>query len=512
MARPLLARLLTLLSSTVLLLFGCIPALRAEDSPFRIGIFAYQKPEIVAEQFAPLVRAIGAILSRPVEVAYLQPDPLEARVAAETLDLLITNPTHFIELQERYPLSAPVLTLTRFAEGHFVRQLGSTLLRRQDAPPVDSLQALEGQTILIPSKRHLGGYQAFAFELFLAGVDVATITWQEVGTHEAVVEALARGAARYGVVRSSIWEHTAQRAPEAIAHLAVAFDQTPPGYPFRVSTRLYPEWPVALLPHVDDATASALISGLLALQLQLDRTLPPEWIQSGIGCCVRGGDYTSIRRLALAMREPPFTEVPVTWRDIWRQYRLALLAATAAFALALTLALVGMRTRALYRQVDHQKTLLTNQIAETNTILEALNEGVIVQNAADDVITYCNPAAAALLGYTPDELIGKPSHATLHYAHADGTPFPRTECPIFQTMRDGKPRRVDTVLWHKNGIPIAVHIAVAAIRDHRNAIVRAVTAVHDIREQQRLLEQIIHLAYHDPLTGLLNREGFAHAL
>ena len=49
----------------------------------------------------------------------------------------------------------------------------------------------------------------------------------------------------------------------------------------------------------------------------------------------------------------------------------------------------------------------------------------------DDVVRFVNPAAIAALGYDrADEVLGRKSHATIHYKHPDGSPFPAAECPL----------------------------------------------------------------------------------
>ena len=46
-------------------------------------------------------------------------------------------------------------------------------------------------------------------------------------------------------------------------------------------------------------------------------------------------------------------------------------------------------------------------------------------------ITFLNPAALKILGYADeDELLGCPSHETIHYLRPDGLPFPAAECPL----------------------------------------------------------------------------------
>jgi PAS domain S-box-containing protein len=40
-------------------------------------------------------------------------------------------------------------------------------------------------------------------------------------------------------------------------------------------------------------------------------------------------------------------------------------------------------------------------------------------------ITFANPAAAEMLGWSPEELVGKPAHELLHDPHAEGSAYPR---------------------------------------------------------------------------------------
>jgi PAS domain S-box-containing protein len=54
------------------------------------------------------------------------------------------------------------------------------------------------------------------------------------------------------------------------------------------------------------------------------------------------------------------------------------------------------------------------------------------------LIRFANPAAIAALGYErADELAGHDSHATIHYRHKDGTPFPADECPLLRPLVTG---------------------------------------------------------------------------
>jgi PAS domain S-box-containing protein len=55
----------------------------------------------------------------------------------------------------------------------------------------------------------------------------------------------------------------------------------------------------------------------------------------------------------------------------------------------------------------------------------------------DGLVTYVNPAAEAMFGWTNVELLGKKMHDVTHYKHPDGTPFPASECPGQQALQQG---------------------------------------------------------------------------
>jgi PAS domain S-box-containing protein len=53
------------------------------------------------------------------------------------------------------------------------------------------------------------------------------------------------------------------------------------------------------------------------------------------------------------------------------------------------------------------------------------------------LVTYVNPAAEKMLGWTNAELLGKKIHDVTHYKHPDGSPFPVSECRGLQVLQTG---------------------------------------------------------------------------
>jgi PAS domain S-box-containing protein len=107
---------------------------------------------------------------------------------------------------------------------------------------------------------------------------------------------------------------------------------------------------------------------------------------------------------------------------------------------------------------------------------------------SDGRIAFLNPAALTILGYTDErELLGRPSHATIHYLRPDGSPFPEEECPLLRPLRSGTTVRIERdwfVREDGSSVPVAYSSAPVELHDGRGAVV----AFRDLSEQLRLGE------------------------
>jgi PAS domain S-box-containing protein len=79
----------------------------------------------------------------------------------------------------------------------------------------------------------------------------------------------------------------------------------------------------------------------------------------------------------------------------------------------------------------------------------------------DDRIAFVNDAAVRVLGFdSDDELLGGPSHDSIHYKHPDGSPYPVEDCPITHATQRAEPIRIERDWWvRKDGsmVPISIH-------------------------------------------------------
>jgi PAS domain S-box-containing protein len=112
----------------------------------------------------------------------------------------------------------------------------------------------------------------------------------------------------------------------------------------------------------------------------------------------------------------------------------------------------------------------------------------------DDRIAFVNDAAVRLLRYDgDDELIGRPSHDTVHWKHPDGSPYPAEDCPITHATRRGEPIRMERDWWvRKDGtmVPISIHCVQMEIDGRMGTAMtfHDQTAVVQAEDERRRLE------------------------
>jgi PAS domain S-box-containing protein len=116
-------------------------------------------------------------------------------------------------------------------------------------------------------------------------------------------------------------------------------------------------------------------------------------------------------------------------------------------------------------------------------ILESAGEGIFGLDIKGKVI-FVNKAAALMLGWEPEDLIGKAHHALIHHTRADGSPYPVSECPIHQAYRDGKVHfGSDEVFWNHEGTSFPVEYISTPILENKQ-VTGAVVVFRDLTTYQ----------------------------
>ena len=98
-------------------------------------------------------------------------------------------------------------------------------------------------------------------------------------------------------------------------------------------------------------------------------------------------------------------------------------------------------------------------------ILDSAGEGIFGLDVRGNV-TFTNKAAGLMLGWSPEELIGKSHHNLVHHTHTDGSPYLVQECPIHMAYKAGKVHfNSDDLFWCKDGTSFPVEYVSTPIKE-----------------------------------------------
>ncbi|MFT4171168.1 MAG: PAS domain-containing sensor histidine kinase [Rhodocyclaceae bacterium] len=126
-------------------------------------------------------------------------------------------------------------------------------------------------------------------------------------------------------------------------------------------------------------------------------------------------------------------------------------------------------------------------------LLESTGEGIYGIDLRGRCI-FINQAGADLLGYSPDEVLGRNMHYLIHHTRTDGDAYAVHECRIFRAFQEGLGVRCDDeMLWRRDGSGFAAEYASYPIRD-KGAVVGAVVTFNDITDRKRA-ELALHAAH-----------------
>ncbi len=157
-------------------------------------------------------------------------------------------------------------------------------------------------------------------------------------------------------------------------------------------------------------------------------------------------------------------------------------------------------------EIESRRARMLNDILQG--IARSVGAALICTDASGSIV-YHNPAVEHLLGYGPDELIGKNVSVIVPQrflaAHRSG----------MSRVAGGTPSKLtgkifESVAIRKDGVEVPVDLSLAIWRSDTGLKFSA--TMRDITERKQREERLSRLAYYDPLTGLARPSGFLRKL
>ncbi len=231
------------------------------QAEIKIGVLAKRGAGQAMMQWRATGDYLTTKLGEPVVIIPLKFTAIEPMVKAGKLDFLLANSAFYVEMERKYGVKA-VATLVNSRDGKALKTFGGVILVKADSP-VQSLADLRGKKFMCVRYSSFGGAQ-MAWRLLLEnGIDPQKDfgVFAEGKKHDNVVLAVQNGVMDAGTVRTDTLERMTAEGKIKMEEFRVIHPVVD-DFPFVRSTRLYPEWPMAALAHVDGTKAAQLGAAL----------------------------------------------------------------------------------------------------------------------------------------------------------------------------------------------------------------------------------------------------------
>jgi len=149
---------------------------------------------------------------------------------------------------------------------------------------------------------------------------------------------------------------------------------------------------------------------------------------------------------------------------------------------------------------------LEHSEARDRAILQSMRDGYFEMDV-DGVILTVNPALCQLLGQTRETLIGHP-----YYELLGEDDLARARQPFQRAMQSGAGKTFAIPLQRADGSLGYFEATVSLIHDLQGELQGYRGIVRDVSDQIAYQQQLLEMAYRDPLTGLGNRKAFDEQL
>ena len=401
----------------LLSVFVLTAGVQAEPYHAKIGVWAGEGPEAAQARWGVTVQYLNNTVSDATFVLVpLGYDDLIDQVARRALDFVIIDPGLEVKLEARQDIEA-IATLQNTFKGQSYALAGATVFCKAGRIDLSSPSDLRGKLLGTTSERSLEEWVSVVRELRLAGIDAAKDIEPPLFLNraDAVVAGVLDGSLDAGCVRSGTLEAMAAAHKLDLASVRVLTLNPDTGrdhVPVAASTRLYPEWYFAACDRTPDDIAKRVAAALLTMSTRFPQVVDRPYL---LGWTSPRSDV-AVHEVFKELRIPPYEHFgDISFTAVVREYMYWFIAAgTAMLVMLIVILYVTALNRALFAEITERKRAEAS-LRESVTRFENIascSADWIWEADADGRYTYSSSIVHQMLGYTPDEVVGK-HHADL---------------------------------------------------------------------------------------------------
>jgi two-component system sensor histidine kinase TtrS len=304
-------------------LAGFVPGLAVAQSsdPKKvvIGVLAFRGAAAALKRWSETARYLEqSIAGYNFEMLPLSLANMKKAVSEEQLDFVLTNTGNYVDLEARFGITrlATLRTPSKVRAGNV---FGAIIFTRADRQDIQTLEDLRDKSFMAVERNGFGGFQMAWRELKAHGIDpfedFSGLTFTGFPQGQSV-QAVLEGRVDAATFRTNTLEIMQAEGKINMRDFRILNAKSYPGFPFAVSTRLYPEWPFARMRGTPQELAQKVAIALLSMPAK-----SPAALKGRYGGWTVPLDYQPVHELFRELRIGPYEDIGrITFADILKQH------------------------------------------------------------------------------------------------------------------------------------------------------------------------------------------------
>jgi len=402
--------------STLILFFAPAGSSSAQTQPSAVRIGYWATAE--GEEYRPLLEQTAQYLTAAIPGCHFELVPLDAErlsvlIDQGKLDFVFLDPALYVQLEERCSIQR-LATAQRLYHGKKYSMLGGTVFCLKSRTDLSGLADLMKGTLSTVKGDTLGAWLSVLREFQSRRFDPVRTCKQLVftDTEAAAVEKVLKGEADAGAVRAGVLERMTEKRLIRLSDFRTLYFKGAhtrngsAGFPFLVSTRLYPEWAFAACARTSRELTRQTAAALLTM------SAPSEAGESSPHMSWTIPDsYVSVHDCLKDLRRSPYENYgKIALGDVIRQYMYWILGAGVLFILmVMVTSYVARLNRELVLEIENRKKadLSLRESVERFQHVVSCSMDWIWEANEEGRFTYSSAIVKEMLGYEADEIVGK---------------------------------------------------------------------------------------------------------
>ncbi len=457
------------------------------DESVIIGVLAYRGSKRAVSRWKPTADYLNTkipgynFIIKPLDLKSMRES-----VERNHVDFILTNPGHYVDLEQTYGITR-LTTLNNLRVRRGVTEFGAVIFTRVKNKEIKSLSDLKNKTMMAVSQSAFGGFQLAWYEMVSQDIDPFTDLKKLVFNgfpQDDIVYAVRDGKVDSGTVRADILHRMAAEKVIRLNEFRILNAKFNPEYPFKHSTKLYPEWPFAKAKHTDADLAQKVAIALLTMKSSNAAAIKGSYIGWNVP-----SDYRPVHDLFYDLKIGPYKHHNSTEYFVNRfsEYviivivLMGLLILLFIIVIALKFKLVKSKCLLQKEVGKHKNTAI--ELRKLSRALEQTSETIIITDA-DGLIEYVNPSFERLSGFSLLETVGfKPS--ILKSEEHDSSFYKN----VWRTISSGRVFTGIFINRCSDGSLLYEDKTITPLRDETGKIINYIATGLDITEQKIVAKQ-----------------------